>query len=675
MDRDEQLAELINSLLTQARRGETPDLEGAAARHPQLAQELREMWPMAELAECLAPQTRTGVTVAADAGVPSDAALSNAALTNADLHDAVPEEGRKFGDYVLLDQLGEGGMGVVYRARHRTLGRIVALKMIRRGTLATSHDLARFRAEALASAHLDHPQVIPIYEVGEVEGQPYFTMKCVPGCTLSSRLADGPLTARLAARLILEVSRAIAYTHAQGIVHRDLKPSNILIDEAGRAHVGDFGLAKRVAIRRPTRESDSERDATTTPTPDTYSRQRLERLLPDGAWQSDGSEILTHTGVIMGTPSYMSPEQATGRNATVGPQSDIYSLGALLYQCLTGRPPFQAASPVDLLLQVLEQEPVAPRVLNPAADAELEMIALKCLQKPPELRYDTADDLADDLQAWLSNEPISARSTTILQLINRLFRETHHAVVLEEWGLLWMLHSLVLLMLCTVTNWFQWRHIESRLPYLGLWVLGLGAWALIFWSLRRKAGPITFVERQIAHIWGASMLASSLLFAVETLLGMPVLNLSPALPLFGATVFMVKAGTLSGQFYLQAIALFGTALLMAEIRQVGLPDFGLSIYGVVSALCFFIPGWKYWRQAQGNARLKSGVEAETESNRSESNRGESSRGRSSQTRGVSSTPSVWIGTSSTSRSNPETASKANQPGSAEETHARLIKSQ
>jgi len=170
-----------------------------------------------------------------------------------------------------------------------------------------------------------------------------------------------------------------------------------------------------------------------------------------------------------------------------------------------------------------------------------------------------------------------------------------------------MLHSLVLLMLCTVTNWFQWRHIEARLPYLGLWVLGLGAWALVFWTLRRKAGPITFVERQIAHIWGASMLASSLLFAVETLLGMPVLNLSPVLPLIGATVFMVKAGTLSGQFYLQAIALFATALLMAEIRQVGLPDLGLSIYGIVSALCFFIPGWKYWRQSQASRRLK-GIE-------------------------------------------------------------------
>lgn len=588
MDRDEQLATLIADLTARARHGDVPDLEEVAKEHPHLAQELRELWHMAELVDFLAPKSSQ------HAGAERPASPQPAS-------GGEPE--RVFGDYDLLDQLGAGGMGVVYRARHRTLGRIVALKMIRRGTLATANDLARFRAEALASAHLDHPQVIPIYEVGEVDGQPFFTMKFVPGSTLASRLAEGPLTARTAAKLILEVSRAIAYTHEQGIVHRDLKPSNILIDDSGRAHVGDFGLAKRVAIRPL--PSDQPLESGETPSGERYSRQLLERLLPDQAWQSDGSELLTRSGVIMGTPSYMSPEQATGRNTRVGPGSDIYSLGAILYQCLTGRPPFQAASPVDLLLQVLEQEPVAPRMLNPAADAELEMIALKCLQKPPELRYPTADELADDLQAWLSNEPISARSTTILQLINRLFRETHHAVVLENWGLLWMLHSLVLLFLCTVTNWFQWRRMESRLPYLGLWILGLGAWALVFWTLRRKAGPITFVERQIAHIWGASMLASSLLFAVETLLGMPVLNLSPVLPLIGATVFMVKAGTLSGQFYLQAISLFATALVMAEIRQAGLPDLGLTIYGVVSALCFFIPGWKYWRQATVSHRLKA----------------------------------------------------------------------
>jgi serine/threonine-protein kinase len=181
-------------------------------------------------------------------------------------------------------------------------------------------------------------------------------------------------------------------------------------------------------------------------------------------------------------------------------------------------------------------------------------------------------------------------------LVSRILRETHHAGILENWGLLWMLHSLVLLVLCLVTNWLQWRHVTSRLPYVGIWVVGLGAWAGVFWSLRRRAGPITFVERQIAHVWGASMVASFLLFVVETLLGMPVLTLSPVLPLIGAMVFVIKAGILSGAFYFQAAANFAVAIAMAWIRHSGLPDIGLSLYGLVAAGSFFIPGLKYYRQ-------------------------------------------------------------------------------
>ncbi len=292
----------------------------------------------------------------------------------------------------------------------------------------------------------------------------------------------------------------------------------------------------------------------------------------------------------------MSPEQAAGSRGTVGPASDIYSLGAILYQCLTGRPPFQAASALDVVMMVLEQDPVLPRVLNPRADADLEMIALKCLQKPADLRYASTAALADDLAAYLANEPISARSTNVTQLVSRILRETHHAGILENWGVLWMWHSLVLLVLCLLTNWLQWRHVDSREPYVGLWVVGLGAWAGIFWSLRRRAGPITFVERQIAHVWGASMVASFLLFVVETLLGMPVLTLSPVLPLIGAMVFVIKAGILSGAFYFQAAANFAVAIAMAWIRHSGLPDIGLSLYGLVAAASFFIPGLKYYRQ-------------------------------------------------------------------------------
>ncbi len=457
------------------------------------------------------------------------------------------------GDYEILEELGRGGMGVVYKARQVSLGRIVALKMILRGALASAADMARFRAEAEIVARLEHPQIVPLYEVGEFNGQPYFSMKFVAGTTLAKRLAEGPLPAREAAEILAPICRAIDFAHRQGLLHRDLKPSNILIDEAGRPHVTDFGLAKRMT--------------------------------------GDGS--LTRTGAVIGTPSYMAPEQAAGGRGEIGPASDVYSLGTILYQMLTGRPPFQAASPVDTVLMVLEQEPLAPRVVNPKADRDLEMVALKAIQKPPDLRYPSAAAMADDLEAFLAGEPISARSGGFTQVISRLFRETHHAAVLRNWGLLWMWHSVVLLILCFVTNWLKWREVDSRWPYLLLWAGGLAIWAPIFWAIRRRAGPVTFVERQIAHVWGAAVLASISLFFVEMLLALPVLTLSPVLGLVNGMVFVVKAGILTGTFYVQAVALFLTAGAMCLF-----PSVGLILFGVTSALCFFIPGLKYYREAR-----------------------------------------------------------------------------
>jgi serine/threonine-protein kinase len=553
--RDERLAALLAGLVEQSREGKVPDIEAAARDHPDLAVELRELWAVAGMADHLALCDGAGsddptiVLWSAHAG-----------------RDAAPiAVSGEFGGYDLLEKIGEGGMGVVYKARQKSLGRIVALKMIQRGALASNADVARFRAEAAAAAHLEHPQIVPVYEVGEQDGQPYFSMKHIAGSTLAKKLANGPLPARETAMLLLPVCRAIAHAHQHGIIHRDLKPSNILIESDGQPLVSDFGLAKRIDVEHSANEPPA-------------------------------AETLTRTGAILGTPSYMSPEQAAGTRGTVGPASDVYSLGAILYQCLTGRPPFQAAAAFDVVMMVLEQDPVLPRLLNPKADADLEMIALKCLQKPAELRYHSVAELADDLEAYLANEPISARSTNVTQLVSRILRETHHAGILENWGVLWMLHSLVLLVLCILTNWLQWEHVESRLPYLGIWVIGLGAWAGVFWSLRRRAGPITFVERQIAHVWGASMIASGLLFVVETLLNMPVLTLSPVLPLIGAMVFVIKAGILSGVFYFQAAANFAVAIAMAWIRHSGLPDCGLMLYGIVAAISFFVPGLKYYRQ-------------------------------------------------------------------------------
>jgi len=229
--------------------------------------------------------------------------------------------------------------------------------------------------------------------------------------------------------------------------------------------------------------------------------------------------------------------------------------------------------------------------LKPNADPDLELIALKALQKPADLRYASADALADDLEAYLRGDPIAARSSHFSQVLSRAFRPTPNAAILHNWGLLWMWHALVLLVLCLVTNWMQLRPVVSRGPYVVLWSVGLGAWAVVFWNLRRRAGPVTFVERQIAHIWAASMACSLLLFAVEGMMGLKPLTLSPVLALIAGAVFVVKAGILSGEFYIPAGALFATCIPMALY-----PDYGLSIFGLVSAATFFIPGWKFHRQ-------------------------------------------------------------------------------
>ena len=293
----------------------------------------------------------------------------------------------------------------------------------------------------------------------------------------------------------------------------------------------------------------------------------------------------------------MSPEQAAGRRGAVGVHSDVYSLGAILYAGLTGRPPHEGETPAATVLKVIEQEPRPPQKVRGGADADLSLIALKCLQKPADLRYPTAAALADDLEAYLAGEPITARSGRFTELVHRLTRETHHAPVLENWGLLWMWHAVVLVVLCVVTNALELAGVASRWPYSLLWTVGLGAWAAVFWGLRRRAGPITFVERQIAHVWAAGMGCSMMLFAIESLMGLPPLSLSPVLGLMAGTVFLSKAGILSGLLYLPAAACYLCGAVMAwwKTHDGVLPDYGLTLFGLVSAAGFFFPGWKYRR--------------------------------------------------------------------------------
>jgi serine/threonine-protein kinase len=542
---DEELLALLVDELSEARGAAALELlEQQAAEHPHLAALLRELFATMSMTDAVADQS----TVLLPKGVYEP--LAPPPRPGSFVPGVTPLPA-SFGDYDLLEEVGRGGMGIVYRAHQKSLDRMVAIKMLLRRDLATVADLVRFQSEAEAAARLDHPGIVSIFEVGECGGHPFYSMRFIEGTTLAKQLASGPMSARDAASILARVAEAVDAAHRRGVLHRDLKPSNILIDAAGAPHVSDFGLAKRI---------EEDRD-------------------------------VTHTGAILGTPCYMSPEQAAGSRGDVGPTSDVWSLGAILYQTLTGRPPFQASNPMDTLLAVLESDPPLPRSLDPKVDRDLEMIALKSLQKPQDLRYASAAALADDLRAFLAGEPVAARSGGLTDVMARLFRETHHATVLENWGLLWMWHSVVLLALCVVTDVLAWQSVESRWPYVVLWGGGLAVWAPIFWALRHRAGPVTSVERQIAHIWGGSVIASVMLFWVEGLLHMPVLTLSPVLALIAGLVFFAKAGILSGVFYVQAGVLFLTALVMCVA-----PAWQHLIFGIVSAACFFVPGLKYYRQ-------------------------------------------------------------------------------
>ncbi|HVI85992.1 MAG TPA: serine/threonine-protein kinase, partial [bacterium] len=279
-----------------------------------------------------------------------------------------------FGDYEILKELGKGGMGIVYLARQRSANRLVALKLIRMDRLEhlTARQrqewLTRFRTEGQATARIADDRVVTVYEVGALNGHPFYSMRYVAGRSLHAILEAGPLTNRPAAILMEQVGRAVQAVHDQGVLHRDLKPHNILVDGQGRPYVSDFGLAK---------------------------------------WL-DAAASITHTGEMLGSPQYMSPEQAQDAGR-VSAATDVYGLGATLYAMLTGRPPFQAANPLETLLQVQKQEPVAASQLNPHVPLDLDTIVLKCLEKPPMRRYGSAQALAEELQRYLEGRPILAR--------------------------------------------------------------------------------------------------------------------------------------------------------------------------------------------------------------------------------------------------------------------------
>lgn len=321
-----------------------------------------------------------------------------------------------FGDYELLEEIARGGMGIVYRARQVSLGRIVAVKMLLSGPLSSPELLKRFRAEASAAASLQHPNIVAIHEVGVHQGQQYFAMDYVEGPSLAKLISDFGLRIadfKRAARYLKTIAEAIHYAHERGILHRDLKPSNVLIDASDQPRVTDFGLARRL----------------------------------------EGGSELTVTGQVLGSPNYMPPEQATAKRGKVSRRSDVYSLGAMFYHVLAGRPPFLGGTLTDTLDQVLNVEPVSTRLLNPSVPRDLETICLKCLEKEPEKRYATAQALADELGRFLNHEPVHARPVT---RVERVWRWCRRKPALAS--LVVALHLVFALGLAGV--FWQWRRAE-----------------------------------------------------------------------------------------------------------------------------------------------------------------------------------------------------------------------
>jgi serine/threonine-protein kinase len=330
--------------------------------------------------------------------------------------------------YEILEELGRGGMGVVYKARQTRLARIVALKMILSGEHAGGADLRRFRAEAHAVARLSHPNIVQIHDVGEADCCPFLSLEFVGGGSLDRKLRSGPLPAEEAAALTETLARAMQHAHQKGVIHRDLKPANVLLTEDGTPKITDFGIAKHLA------------DA---------------GVAPEAGDRPAGQ---TATGAIMGTPGYMAPEQAGGHTREIGPAADVYALGAILYECLTGRPPFQADSAVNTILQVVSDEPTPPHRLRPDVPADLETICLKCLEKAPRRRYALAGDLADDLRRYLDGEPILARPPGPLgRLLRWATRQPALAATLAALAVFYLNHLFIMGVLKVNLGWgFHW---------------------------------------------------------------------------------------------------------------------------------------------------------------------------------------------------------------------------
>ncbi|MEM8732803.1 MAG: serine/threonine-protein kinase [Planctomycetota bacterium] len=442
--------EVIAEYLQLAEQGRDPKRQDFLDRYPQFQQDLKDFFRLHD--EFAQPES---VHLAANSTAKDgQAAKSIRKQSKATSESSIASNPPQFlGDYEILGEIDRGGMGVVYRARHQRLNRIVALKLIRSGSLASDEEVERFLSEAEAAAALSHPNIVPIYEVGQINGLVFYTMAYIEGDSLAQLVAKGMMESDEAVRILHRLCNAVEYAHRAGIYHRDLKPANVLINEEGQPVIIDFGLAK-VANR---------------------------------------DQSLTATGQILGTPAYMTPELASGRVKTIGPAADVYALGAILYFLCTGQPAFSGPTPFDVLLQVLDKRPPRPSKLKKHLSRDIDTICLKALEKEPSARYQTATELGSDLQRVLTGEPIDSPQeswtekltkwwqrepilvahvmgigiTTLIVVVAYLIREEYNQLFYYRLGLLliWLAASFFLQTWVDLAKWnhaaiFTWLAID-----------------------------------------------------------------------------------------------------------------------------------------------------------------------------------------------------------------------
>lgn len=474
---------------------------------------LKELFHCINDLESLSP-VATGDSLSPASGSAEDeitTASGKPAVT--DLNLSSWDNSMRMGNYELLNEIGRGGMGVVYQARQADLDRMVAVKMIRSSCLASQEDVQRFHQEARAAAGLQHPHIVKIFEVGQVGGQPFFSMEFIEGESLFQRLKRGELPVKQAVEIVAKVARAVKHLHQHHILHRDLKPQNILLDQEGQPFVTDFGLAKIL-------EEDSD---------------------------------LTQTGAVLGTPGYMAPEQAAPSTGTCSEASDVYSLGAILYHALTGRAPFSGPNPFETLVAVLESEPLLPRKLNPKIPRELELICLKCLEKDPAKRIGSAQALADELERFLRGEPVETKTSEFRQRLRRWSR--------REFSLVTRLAAIVSAMVIIQSNYLvngadQTLH-RNVMSIFGCWLLTSFAFQ---WLVNRNKLS-TFTR----YGW---LTADVLFLTSEFLLVSDSLG-----PLPAAYILIVIA---SGLFLRLSMVVYTTALTMIAYGLVWWNQIGLE---------------------------------------------------------------------------------------------------